>query len=93
MHHQHADMQACIGECLRCYRNCLDMASHHCHEAGGQHVAAVQMPLMLACAEIWRASAAILLIGIEQRGKVCAVCAEICEACARTCEAIGGMDA
>lgn len=93
MHHQHSDMQACIDECLRCHQTCLGMVSHHCLEAGGKHVEAQHMRIMLACAEICRASAAVMLIGVEQHGKVCAACAEICEDCARSCEAIGGMDA
>jgi hypothetical protein len=85
-------MQACIDDCLRCYQACLGMASHHCLDVGGRHTEARHMRLMLACAEICRASAAIMLIGVEQQGKVCAACAEICEACARSCEAIGDMD-
>ncbi len=33
------EMQACIDECLRCYRICLGTAMTHCLEAGGEHVA------------------------------------------------------
>jgi hypothetical protein len=92
MHHQDINMQACIDDCLRCHQACFGMASHHCLEVGGKHLEAEHMRLMLACAEICRAAAAVMLTGVEQHKMVCAACAEICEACARSCEAIGDMD-
>jgi len=87
------DMQGCIDECMRCYRECQQMAMGHCLETGGRHVEPAHFRLMMSCAEICRTSATIMLNRLPQHGVVCAACAEICEACADDCEAIGDMDA
>jgi hypothetical protein len=84
-------MQACIEECLRCYRTCLGMASNHCLPAGGRHVEPEHFRLMMTCAEICRTSAHVMLIGAPEHKHVCRACAEICAACARSCEAVGDM--
>jgi hypothetical protein len=85
-------MQQCIDNCLACARTCLEAASHHCLEAGGKHTEPGHFRLMLACAEICRAAAAVMMIGTELHGRVCAACADICEACAEDCQRVGGMD-
>lgn len=87
-----ADMQACVEECLRCHSTCLGMATHHCLEAGGKHIEPRHFRLMLACAEMCRTSAAMMLIGTEHHKHTCRECAEICEECATSCEQVGGMD-
>ena len=92
MPHGSAAMQRCIEHCLACHRTCLEMASQHCLELGGQHTEPAHFRLMLACAEICRASAAVMMIGTELHARVCAACAEICEACARDCERVGDME-
>ncbi len=86
------DMRACVEECLKCHSTCLAMASHHCLEAGGRHVEPGHFRLMLACAEMCRASAAMMLIGTEHHRQTCRSCAEICQACADSCAEIGDMD-
>ena len=91
MHQTSSAMQACIDACLRCHDTCLTMASQHCLELGGEHVAPGHFRLMLACAEICRAAAAIMMIGVDQHARVCAACAEICDACAQSCERVGDM--
>jgi hypothetical protein len=92
MHQQmKPEMRACIEECLRCHSMCLGMASHHCLEQGGRHVEPAHFRLMLACAEICRSAADMMLIGSESHKRVCAVCADVCDACARSCEQIGDM--
>ena len=91
MHHLSEDMRACIEACTRCHQTCLSTAMHHCLEAGGPHVEPRHFRLMAACAEICRAAAEIMLIGVEQHKRVCAACAEICDACAADCERIGDM--
>ncbi|WYX26189.1 four-helix bundle copper-binding protein [Achromobacter xylosoxidans] len=85
------DIEACTRLCLDCYRTCLQTASQHCLEAGGEHVEPGHFRLMLACAEICRTAAHTMLIGIEQHGRVCAACAEICRACAQSCAGLSGM--
>ncbi|WP_223203210.1 four-helix bundle copper-binding protein [Achromobacter xylosoxidans] len=85
------DIEACTRLCLDCYRTCLQTASQHCLEAGGEHVEPGHFRLMLACAEICRTAAHTMLIGIEQHGRVCAACAEICRACAQSCAGVSDM--
>ena len=92
MHHQSPEMQACIEACQGCYATCLGMLTQHCLEAGGQHVEPSHVGLMLACAEMCRASAAMMLIGTEHHKASCRACAEVCEACARSCEGLDGME-
>ncbi|SCZ08544.1 four-helix bundle copper-binding protein [Microvirga guangxiensis] len=91
MHQMSKEMQACIDECLRCYRTCLGMAMTHCLEQGGKHVEPGHFRLMMACAEICRTSAHFMLIGTPHHKHTCRECAEICEECARSCEQVGDM--
>ena len=67
------------------------MASNHCLPAGGRHVEPEHFRLMLACAEICRTSAHVMLIGTEHHKHMCRECADVCEDCARSCEAVGDM--
>ncbi|MCC4299063.1 four-helix bundle copper-binding protein [Aurantimonas coralicida] len=93
MHHMSDEMQSCIDENLRCYQTCLSMAMNHCLEVGGEHARKSHVALMMACAEICRTSAHLMLIGSEHHRRTCAACAEICAACADDCERVGDMDA
>lgn len=86
------EMRACIDACTRCHQTCLGMAAGHCLELGGKHVEPGHLRLMLACAEICRSSAAVMLAQVEQHATVCRACADICEACADDCARIGDMD-
>lgn len=92
MHPIPSDVQACIDACLRCHQSCLGGAARHCLEAGGPHVEPGHFRLMLACAEICRAAAAVMLAGVPQHAAVCGACAEICDACAESCAALDGME-
>lgn len=92
MHHTIPKMQSCIDECLRCYQVCLGMSTNHCLKTGGTHAAPEHIQLMLACAEICRASAQVMIIGSSHHKHLCAECADICEDCANECERIGEMD-
>lgn len=92
MHHLDATMQSCIDECLRCYQACLGMSTNHCLKRGGAHAAPEHIQLMLACAEICRTSAHVMILGSEHHKHLCAECADICEDCASECERIGDMD-
>lgn len=87
-----SQMKACIEACTLCARTCLDMASNHCLELGGAHAEPKHIQLMLACAEMCRASAAIMTIGSPVHSHACRACAEICDACAADCERVGDMD-
>lgn len=92
MQHHSPEMQACIEACLRCHRTCLGMAMNHCLQAGGKHVAPDHFKLMIACAELCRTSADVMLIGTDLHKHVCRACAEVCEACAASCEGLDGME-
>lgn len=85
------DVKACIEECLRCHSICLGMASHHCLEAGGQHVGPAHFRLMLACAEICSAAANMMLVGTDHHKRLCGVCADVCRDCAGSCKSLEGM--
>lgn len=85
-------MLECINTCTRCHDTCLGTLSHHCLEAGGAHVQPAHLRLMLACAEICRASASIMIIGSDAHRSSCRACADICERCASDCERVGEMD-
>lgn len=91
MHHLSQEMKACIDECLNCYRTCLTMATGHCLEMGGAHTEKAHFKLMLACSEMCRTSAHLMLMGTEAHRMSCAGCAEICERCATDCERVGDM--
>ncbi|CAB3674946.1 MULTISPECIES: four-helix bundle copper-binding protein [Achromobacter] len=86
-------MKECIDACLNCYRTCLEEAMGHCLEAGGQHIAPGHFRSMMACAEMCRTSAHMMLLGAENHAQVCKVCAAVCRDCAASCDAIDGMRA
>lgn len=92
MHQISPEMRRCIDECLACYQMCLGEASQHCLVAGGKHTEPEHFRLMLACAEICRTSAHLMLLGTGQHKATCAACAAICEACAKSCDQVGGME-
>ena len=85
-------LKSCIDACQRCYDVCLQTAMNHCLETGGEHVEPKHFRLMMACAEVCRASAALMLINYDRHRLQCGVCADICEECATDCERLGGMD-
>ncbi len=86
------DMQECVDNCLNCHSVCLAMASQHRLERGGEHVEPQHFRLMLACAEICRSAAAVMMIGTDMHARLCALCADICDECARSCEQLGDME-
>lgn len=87
-----ADIEECVRLCLACYRSCTETASGHCLEMGGPHVEPEHFRLMLGCAEICRATAALMLNHSPQHPLQCGVCAEYCRLCAASCREIGDMD-
>ena len=93
MHHNQSSHKLMIDDCLKCYQSCFGMATTHCLESGGKHVEAKHMQLMMACAEICRTCAHLLLMNSDHAAHLCAECAEVCEACAKSCEAVGDMQA
>lgn len=88
---QISNMDQCIAACTACYQTCLKMAMTHCLQVGGKHVQPEHMQLMMACVEICKTAANVMLIGSPLHKKVCAACADICNACADNCESIGDM--
>lgn len=84
--------ESCVQACLKCYEVCMRMTATHCLETGGEHVAPDHIRLMLACAEICRTSAHLMLIDYADHKKLCALCITICEECAESCEKLDGME-
>ena len=93
MHTPTKEMKSCMAACDRCSEVCLQTAKHHCLEVGGKHTQPQHFRLMMACVEVCRTSAALMLIGSPSYPMQCDLCAKICEDCADDCERIGGMDA
>jgi len=85
------EMQACIDACLSCYQMCFGMAMTHCLEQGGEHVKPKHFRAMIACADMCRDSAHMMLMDWTQAKRLCALCAEACETCAKECEALPDM--
>ena len=78
------DARRCIDECLRCYQTCLGTAMSYCLEKGGKHVEPQHFRLMMACAEICRTSADLILRASGLHRDVCAVTADACDFCAES---------
>ncbi len=72
-------------------QTCLSTAMSHCLERGRTAFEAEHFRPMMACAEICRSAAEIMLIGTEHHRRVCAACTEICHACATDCQRIDDM--
>jgi hypothetical protein len=86
------NVRRCVEECLRCHGICLGTASNHCLEMGGAHVAPPHFRLMLACAEVCRGAAALMLTNVPFQKDACRLCADICVACADSCSKLEDMD-
>jgi hypothetical protein len=86
------EMKSCMAACDRCAATCLQTAMHHCLEIGGKHTEPDHFRLMMACVEVCRITAALMVIGSPSYPAQCGLCAQICEQCAADCERIGGMD-
>lgn len=81
----HDAVKSCIDACNDCATACDHCASACLREKDVQHLARC-IALDVDCAEICRASAALMSRGSELSGLVCETCAQICDACAEECE-------
>ncbi|MFA5581652.1 MAG: four-helix bundle copper-binding protein [Paracoccaceae bacterium] len=70
------DMRACIDACLDCYRTCTATAMTYCLEMGGDHTPPGHFRLMMACSEICRTAAHMMLIHFDGHARICRECAE-----------------
>lgn len=86
------EMEECLANCLNCHRVCFSMATTHCLELGGEHVAPDHLRLVLLCAEICQTSAKFLMAGSPLHREACRACAAVCSRCADDCERIGDME-
>lgn len=86
-----AVMVRCVDECERCHRICLRCAMAYGLEQGGEHVEPSHLRLMLACAELCRATADALLAAFDTCEDLCTLCARICTQCAESCERLGDL--
>ena len=91
MHQLDTEMQQCVDLCQACATTCFTTAMNHCLEEGGKHVEPKHFQLMIACSEICKTTAAVMITGIPQHVFVCNACEEICNACAVSCEKVGEM--
>ena len=86
------EMTQCIEQCLACHTTCQQTALQHCLELGGDHVEPGHFRLMLDCAEVCRASAALMINGSPYHTEQCRLCAQICRACAASCAELDDME-
>ena len=83
-----AEMDACLAACSTCHDTCLETFSH-CLAMGGNHADRAHITLLIACADICRASADNLLRRTPVHVDTCEACAKICRQCATSCLAMG----
>jgi hypothetical protein len=83
-----AEMDACLAACSACHATCLETFSH-CLAMGGQYADRAHVTLLVACADICRASADNLLRRTPVHLDTCRACARICRQCADSCQAMG----
>jgi hypothetical protein len=90
--HGHAhSLDECIDACTACYLTCM-AALHQSLRTGGEHAAAPHVRLLMACAEICRACAHVMMTGYPGHGVVCAACAQVCDECAEACARLEGLE-
>jgi hypothetical protein len=82
------DMTACIDECGKCHRVCVETL-RYCLEKGGRYAASNHILLLIDCAEICQTNANFMLRGSVVHRTICGACADTCERCAESCESIG----
>jgi len=75
------DMQACIDECEKAKRLCLEM-TRYCMDRGGVHANSARLGLLIDCAEACQATANFMLRGSAVHTTLCGACAEIRDRCA-----------
>ena len=92
MHLRSPTTTTCIEACLHCYQECLGTAMTLCLETGGKHTEPKHFRLMMACAEVCRTSAHLMLINSPHAKHLCNECAEICDECAADCTKLGDMN-
>ncbi|WP_449254997.1 four-helix bundle copper-binding protein [Bosea sp. (in: a-proteobacteria)] len=92
MHHPDPKTREIVDLALDCYKHCFGMATTHCLAVGGAHAEPGHLTLMLACSEICRSMAHLLLMASPHARHLAPECIEICEACAADCERLGGME-
>jgi hypothetical protein len=85
-------MKAAIDACLDCYKECMGTAMMHCLMEGGAHVEPKHFRLMMACAEICKTCASLMLMGSPHHTALCEECVTVCNECADSCDALGGPE-
>src|SRR5947207_3401861 len=79
------EIQQCIDTCLLCHKTCEEIIPY-CLERGGMHAERAHIEKLLACADVCRTSAHLMMWHSDFHSKVCRVCSEVCEQCAKDCE-------
>lgn len=92
MSHFDSATATCIDACLVCHKTCFGMVMTHCLETGGDHLAPAHVRMMMACAELCRAAASLMLAKSGHAAQLCKVCADVCFACAEDCAQLEGME-
>ena len=78
-------MEACIQNCLECYKVCLKTVSESLQQ-GGEQVEQQHITLLLDCARICQTTAEFMIMQSPLHLETCELCSDICEECADECE-------
>lgn len=79
------EMKLCIELCQNTYQTCEKVMSY-CLEKGGEYAEPTQIQLMMACADMCKTAAHLMLWNSNYHNRLCGICAQLCDACAHACK-------
>lgn len=77
-----------INACTSCHLACQETLAYHGDQTGGKQLSPQHIKRLMACIEICRTTANLLVIRAPLSDQICEICAHICEQCATSCHAI-----
>lgn len=83
------NVEGCIDECTQCAAECMQAAIA---PFTGPRLKPAHRRLLIACAEICRSTARLLLGSATDHVATCGACADLCTRCAELCEHDGILE-
>lgn len=81
------DMDECIQNCLRCFKECEEALANSFNK--GNEKSSEHFILLKSCADICQTSAKFMIMKSKFHTETCGICAKICNECADVCESMG----